>query len=101
MFATPLPPKIGDTYQGGIVFYTYVDEFGVTRGLIASTADQAKAFWADRLSVAAAHTGGGYTDWRLPNTNEYAKLYSKRNLPGLAGTFETKFYLLCAILITI
>lgn len=86
---TPVPPKNGDTYQGGIVFDTYVDEFGVTRGLIASTADQAKTSWDNRLSVAAAYRGGGYTDWRLPHTNEFAKLYNQRDLPGLAGTFKT------------
>ena len=86
---TPVPPKIGDFYQGGIVFYTSIDGSGVTHGLIASTADLAKATWADRLTAAAAYTGGGYSDWRLPSTTELGYLYAKRNISGLAGTFQT------------
>lgn len=86
---TPVPPKIGDTYQGGIVFYTSIDASGITHGLIAATSDMAKATWANRLTAAAAYTGGGYSDWRLPNTTELAYLYAKRNISGLAGTFQT------------
>ena len=89
MINKPLPPKVGDSYQGGIVFYTSIDGAGVTHGLIASTADQAKATWANRLTAASGYTGGGYTDWRLPNTTELGYLYAKRNILGLFGTFDT------------
>lgn len=89
LMETPVPPKIGDTYQGGIVFYTSIDASGITHGLIAATSDMAKATWANRLTAAAAYTGGGYSDWRLPNTTELGYLYAKRNISGLAGTFQT------------
>ena len=89
----PVPPKVGDTYQGGIIFYIFTSGAGYvageTHGLIASTADQADATWANRLTAAASYTGGGYTDWRLPTITEFGYLYAKRGISGLSGTFDT------------
>lgn len=42
---SPLPPQVGDTYQGGKIFYTYVDGNGETHGLIAATSDVSNSYW--------------------------------------------------------
>lgn len=39
-------------------------------------------------SVAAAHNGGGYTDWYLPSLNEVSKLYDNRVAIGMPNFFQ-------------
>ncbi|MFV5692098.1 DUF1566 domain-containing protein [Flavobacterium sp. LT1R49] len=86
----PLPPKIGDFYQGGIIFFTSVDGLGIIHGLIAATADQGRrnTTWGNAAALATAYTGGGYTDWRLPNYDDLTKMYGRRGVIG-TGTFDT------------
>jgi hypothetical protein len=128
---------IGDTYQGGIVFYIfqsgdtgYIE--GETHGLIAAVADQSSGIrwyngsptttWARGTAigtgatntttiiseqgdtetsyaagVARAYTGGGYSDWFLPSTDELNKMHKnigQGNVLGLGnvGNFNNNFY---------
>lgn len=114
----PLPSKIGETYQGGIVFY--IDGTG-KHGLIAATADQSSSatWWngsfietkatsttdgkanTDKIVAALGSTGdyaarlcrqykgGGYTDWYLPSSEELGKLFNQRTV---VGGFSTHIY---------
>jgi len=111
---------IGDTYQGGIVFY--VDGFG--GGLIAAPSDQSSgAEWgcigavisgADGTAIGtgaqntidieagcttsgiaadicANLTLGGYSDWFLPSKDELNEMYLNLHQQGLGG-FTLDFY---------
>jgi hypothetical protein len=105
------PPKLGDTYQGGIVFY--IDNSG-KHGLIAAAADLSKStsWWngsfiatsANSVADGSANTtkiitaqgntgsyaaklcrdyrGGSYSDWFLPSKDQLNMLYSQKTLIG-------------------
>jgi hypothetical protein len=112
-----VPPsnlKLGDSYQGGIIFY--LDASG-QHGLIAATADQSRltSWWnGSFVSTGASSTtdgagnttkiiqaqgnsgnyaakicrdykGGGYTDWFLPSKDQLNTLYTQKNLVGGFG----------------
>jgi len=109
----PPPPAIGDTYQGGVVFY--LDGNG--GGLIAAPSDQSSAAWgcygqsiggtSSAVGTGAANTTaivsgcsesaiaaricadltlGGYTDWFLPSKDELNQMYiNKTTLEGVSG----------------
>lgn len=66
---------VGELYGGGIVCYVYND--GVN-GLIASLTDLNsgnKANWANALTYASNHNGGGNNDWYLPDFLDLKLLY--------------------------
>jgi hypothetical protein len=105
------PPKLGDTYQGGIVFY--IDNTG-KHGLIAAATDLSKSasWWngsfiatsANSAADGSANTtkiitaqgntgsyaaklcrdyrGGSYSDWFLPSKDQLNMLYSQKTLIG-------------------
>jgi len=106
-----IPVKLGDHYQGGIVFV--VDAAG-KHGLIAATADQAVTdpWWngsfvatgATSMTAGKTNTttiinaqgntgtyaaklcrdykGGGFSDWYLPAKDQLNTLYAQKNLVG-------------------
>ena len=115
--ATPAPPvtlKLGDSYQGGIIFN--LDASG-KHGLIAATSDQSRltSWWngsfvstgANSTTDGAGNTskiiqaqgnsgsyaakicrdyrGGGYADWFLPAKDQLNLLYQQKNIVGGFG----------------
>lgn len=115
--ATPAPQvtlKLGDSYQGGIIFY--LDATG-KHGLIAATTDQSRLtpWWngsfvatgatsttdgasnttkiiqaqGNTVSFAAKicrdYRGGGYPDWFLPSKDQLNTLYTQKNIVGGFG----------------
>jgi hypothetical protein len=111
-------PKLGETYQGGIVFYL---DGTAKHGLIAAASDQSvtDAWWngsfvetgatsatngsANTTSIISAqgntgiyaaklcrdYRGGGFSDWFLPAKDQLATLYSQKTL---VGGFTTQIY---------
>jgi len=114
----PTGPKVGDTHEGGIVFY--VDPSG-SSGLIAATEDQGTAdtwinltfFKTGATSTTDGETntttiidaqgnmgtyaaklcrdyrGGGFDDWFLPSKDQLNSLYNKK---GVVGGFSSAIY---------
>jgi hypothetical protein len=88
-------PKIGDSYNGGVVFY--VDATG-QHGLIAAPADitglssgKEHAFFSWYGAMNAANTFvGGYSDWFLPNKEQLQQLYTHRTAVG--GMTDTYYW---------
>jgi hypothetical protein len=84
--------KIGDSYNGGIVFY--VDGTG-QHGLIAAKADmtgssgKAEGFFNWYGAKIAANTFvDGYCDWFLPNKQQLNLIYSNRSsIGGIVNTY--------------
>ncbi len=86
--------KIGDSYNGGVVFY--VDGTG-QHGLIAAKADmtgssgKVEGFfnWYGG-KVAANRFVDGYCDWVLPNKEQLNQIYMHRS--SLGGILETYYW---------
>ena len=114
-----IPPAIGDSYQGGIIFW--LDNSG-EHGLIAATADQSTGIqWyngtytttnavrdgmgagmynTERIiskqgvgsyaaQLCANYQGGGYGDWYLPSKYELNLLYQQK---AAVGGFANAYY---------
>ena len=72
--------QIGDTYQGGIVFY--IDGAG-SHGLIASPKDlSGEADWDEAIECCSQHVSEDFTDWRLPTEEELNLLYLQKDVVG-------------------
>ncbi len=115
------PLAIGDTYEGGIIFY--LDANG-EHGLIAAPSDQSAGIqWYNGSIITTGATGdgigegawntksivslqgsgsyaaylcdtltlGGYTDWYLPSKYELNLMYTNLKLANL-GSFASGFY---------
>jgi len=87
-------PKIGDSFNGGVVFY--VDGTG-QHGLIAAKADmtgssgKAEGFFNWYAAKMAASTFiDGYCDWFLPNKEQLNQLYINRSSVG--GILNTYYW---------
>jgi hypothetical protein len=108
---TPINVSLGDSYQGGIIFY--LDGTG-KHGLIAAPTDQSRntPWWngsflpttATSTNDGASNTtkimqaqgvvgdyaakicrdfrGGGFSDWFLPSKDQLNTLYNQKNLVG-------------------
>ena len=92
--------SIGDTAQGGIVFYVSPDG---KNGLVAATVDQStSSTWynaSDVISSPLNHTAEGqkFLDWRLPTKHELNQMYlniGPGNALGLGniGGFANNYY---------
>ncbi|MEI8185620.1 MAG: DUF1566 domain-containing protein [Chlorobiaceae bacterium] len=85
-------PKIGESYNGGVVFY--VDATG-QHGLIAAKADmtgssgKVEGFFNWYGAKVAANTFvDGYCDWFLPNKEQLNQIYIHRSaLGGIMNTY--------------
>ena len=108
--------NVGDTLQGGIVFYVdstkihglivafqnqgrvawYNGEFTVTkakgRAIGTGAENTRKIIISQRKGIYAAtlsvsYTGGGYSDWFLPSKGELDKLYKNKDVVTGLGSF--------------
>ena len=92
--ATSTALAIGDTHQGGIVFY--LDGNGV--GLIVAPSNQSSsASWSRAVNLCNNLTLGGYSDWYLPSKDELNQMYKnigQGNALGLGnvGGFASSSY---------
>jgi uncharacterized protein (TIGR02145 family) len=71
--------SIGDTTQGGIVFY--LDSSG-RHGLVAKATDEGKKNWKQAVKDCKNLTSGGHTDWYLPSEDELHTMYLRRHKIG-------------------
>ncbi len=67
--------KIGQKYQGGIIFY--IDNSG-EHGLVCATIDQGKYNWANAISVCKYSDLNKYSDWYLPSNTELNLLFQQK-----------------------
>lgn len=83
--ATPAPNEedslaIGDEYAGGTVFY--LDDSG-KHGLVAAGADiKGSRTWDEITAACKKYKQNGYSDWFLPNKDQLAELYLRRDVVG-------------------
>ena len=90
----PFSGAIGDTYQGGIVFW--LDGNG--GGLIAAPSDQSCCSnWYTAVSLCSNLTLGGYSDWFLPSKDELNLMYlyigqGNTGILGNVGNFSDNYY---------
>lgn len=76
---------IGQNTEGGIVFFVYKDSANTQHALIAASADEPGTYpWGAASTPGTAQyqcvnkTGGGYSDWFLPNKAQMSALFMNR-----------------------
>lgn len=85
--ALPAKFKIGQTYQGGKIFY--IDKTG-KHGLIAAPKDFSEtATWDKAKQLCQSYRGGKYSNWYLPTKDELNMLYE---LKDVIGAFAPAYY---------
>ena len=82
------PRNIGDTYEGGIIFY--LDSIG-EHGKVCSLIDLGEFEWNGANSQCATFIDGGYSDWYLPSKDELNQIYINLHKEGL-GNFDDAFH---------
>ena len=80
--------KVGDNFEGGIVFEVAPDGSTVK---ICSEMDLGSYNWFEAKDLASTYDGGGFTDWRLPTKEELNTMYSNLAVEGL-GNFKEDWY---------
>jgi len=90
--------KIGDEYDGGIVFF--VDNGGM-HGLIAAKEDlryhssgcaEGRFVWADAKAACHDFVSNGYRDWFLPNKEQLNQLYQQKDIVGCFADYSTGYW---------
>jgi serine/threonine protein kinase len=78
--------KIGQKYQGGIIFYLDNSE---KHGLACTESDLGKFEWQDAINRCRNSKLNGFNDWYLPSKEDLKKLYQLRKT---IGGFAFNFY---------
>ena len=79
----------GEIRDGGIIVYT--DQAG-THGLVCATNDLGIKNWNDSIKLCEEYKAGDFSDWRLPNKEELALIYSLLYKNKGLGSFTNDFY---------
>jgi len=73
--------KIGQKYQGGIIFYLDNSE---KHGKVCTERDHGEFVWDSAIEECQNLNLNGYSDWYLPTKNDLKLLYTQKyNIPGL------------------
>lgn len=83
--------KIGDDYAGGIIFYLD-SASNACHGLVCAPSDPPVDMpWNDAVALCKSLSLGGYTDWRLPTSNELGEMYLNLYKSGITK-FPINYY---------
>jgi len=78
---------IGDEGPGGgTIFFASGGQFAEVSGELGSFT------WGNADITARAHMGGGFTNWRLPNTGELTMMYQNLHLADLGGFANVQYW---------
>jgi len=79
--------QIGDTGTGGgMIFFAQGNQFKECSGELG------KYTWNDAITMTTNYSGGGFSDWYLPNQSELDLMYSnlhERYLGGFSNSYDT------------
>jgi len=92
LFAQDRRPEIGDIGPGGgMIFYWHLDEETGEYLYGECSGDLGRATWGQAIIDARNYRGGGFDDWRLPDSNDSNWMYRNLKLSGIGG-FANSFY---------
>jgi len=79
--------QIGDTGPGGgTIFFAEGGSFREVSGFLGSSN------WNDAVRNASNHDGGGFDDWRLPETLDLSLMYENLHSAGLGGFTDANYW---------
>jgi serine/threonine protein kinase len=87
--ATSSKLKIGQKYQGGIIFY--LDNSG-KHGKVCSESDIGRFDWGSAIKECQNLNLNGYSDWYLPTMNDLKLLYTQKQIIPSLSRYEDSFW---------